>query len=127
MVCESGEVDADADAVWDEVDSKPEESDGDDKDGAVVPFAATRGWEEGESAFIFSFSGEGEGADGFFWPASPNEHVNGKNSSDLIVSSEASEGWLLLVVAPALRSLAVPAGDEDPNEVVERGRECVRR
>jgi len=66
----------------------------------------------------------------FFWLASPNEHVNGKHSSDIIVSSEASEGWLLLVVAPALRSLAVPARDEDPNpvnEVVERGRERVRR
>jgi len=55
MVCESGEVDADADAVWDEVDSKPEESDGDDKDG-----------ESEIKPFIFSFCGEGEGADEIF-------------------------------------------------------------
>lgn len=64
MVFESGEVDADdVDAVWDEVDSKPEDSDDDDKGGAIIPFAAARDEEEGESEikpFIISFAGEGE-------------------------------------------------------------------
>jgi hypothetical protein len=63
MVCESGDVDADdVDPVWDEVlVSKPEQWDEDDKDGAVIPFAAARDEEQGESEikpFIISFRGE---------------------------------------------------------------------
>ena len=72
MVCESGEVDVDdVDAVGDEVDSNPEGSDDDDKNGA---FAAARDGEEGESEiipFIISFCGEGEDVDEKTWLAPP--------------------------------------------------------
>lgn len=64
MVRESG----DSDAVWDEVvDSNPEESDDDDKDGAVIPFAAAGDGEGGQLSeikpFVISFCGEGEDVD----------------------------------------------------------------
>ena len=61
MVCESGEVDAEVD----ETDSKPEELDDDDMDGAVTPFAATRDVEEGQSGLkpFVSFCGAGEGVE----------------------------------------------------------------
>ena len=47
----------------DETGSKPEESDDDDMDGAVTPFAATRDVEEGQSGLktFVSFCRAGEG------------------------------------------------------------------
>lgn len=47
----------------DETDPKPEESVDDDMDGAVVPFAAARDVEEGQSGLkpFVSFCGEVEG------------------------------------------------------------------
>ena len=61
MVRESGEVDADADGVWHEVDSKPEKLDDGDKDGALIPFATT-GDVEGDSEIkpFISFCGAGD-------------------------------------------------------------------
>ena len=119
MVSESKEADVDVDAVevgQAEVGFKPE-SDDDDEDEEVIPFAARNGEGDSEESKLFlSFCGTGEPDGG---------QVNGKH----LESELSAEGWPLLV-APALRSLTVPAVDKDRNsinEVVERDRECVGR